>query len=66
MQQPVRRDEGQLMQPSAHTTQAIPCIQRYWATGSMKKSVRQMHLDNRCYHKHAGLIVTERKLRRDA
>ena len=61
MQQLACRDGGQPMQPIAHTAQAIPRIQRYRATSSMKKSVRQMHLGYRCYHKHAGQIVTERK-----
>ncbi len=54
------------MQPSAHTTQAIPCIQRYQAIGSMKGSVRQIHMSYKCYQTHVGLIVAERKLRRDA
>jgi len=54
------------MQPSAHTTQDLPCIQRYRARGSMKESVRQMHLSYGRYHKHGGRIVTERKSRRDA
>ncbi len=66
MQQSARRDGGQLMQPSANTMQDIPCIQCYRARGSMKESVRQMRLSYGRYHKHAGRIVTERKLRRDA
>jgi len=66
MQQPACRDWGQLMQPTAHTIQDIPCIQRYRARGSMKESMRQMRLSYGRYHKHAGRIVTERKLRRDA
>ncbi len=66
MQQLACRDGGQLMQPSAHTTQDLPCIQRYRARGSIKESVRQMHLSYGRSHKHGGRIVTERKSRRDA
>jgi hypothetical protein len=66
MQQLACRDGGQLMQLMAHTTQDLLCIQRYRARGSMKESVRQMRLSYGRYHKHAGQIVAERKLRRDA
>jgi hypothetical protein len=66
MQQPTGSDGRELMPSTAHTTRDIPCIQRFQAHGSMKESVRQMHLDYGRYHKHTGRIVTERKSRREA
>ncbi len=66
MQQLACRDGGQLMQPSTHTTQDLPCIQRYRARGSIKENVRQMRLSYECYQTYAGWIVAERKLRQNA